>query len=103
MISESWYMKKHVDNFIHALLQGDDQMETLVDAHSEGSNVAGRLHGHFKSKEGADPKSIVRNMANFIDIKIKLGELSDDNVYVIVECTKPLNAINCETFITTMR
>jgi len=102
MISESWYMKKHVDNFIHALLQGDDQMETLVDAHSEGSNVAGRLHGHFKSKEGADPKSIVRNMANFIDIKIKLGELSDDNVYVIVECTKPLNAINCETFITTM-
>ena len=96
-------MKKHVDNFIHALLQRDDQMETLVDAHGQESNVAGRLHGHFKPKEGADPKSIVRNMANFIDIKIKLEELSDDNVYVIVECKKLLNTINCETFITTMR
>jgi hypothetical protein len=102
MISESWYMKKHVDHFIHALLQRDDQMETLVDAHGQESNVAGRLYGHFKPKEGADPKSIVRNMANFIDIKIKLEELSDDNVYVIVECKKLLNTINCETFITTM-
>ena len=101
MISKSWWMKKHVGKHIHDLLQGDDQAD--VSLHVEESNVAGRLHGHFKPKEGADPKSIVRNMANFIDIKIKLGELSDDNVYVIVDCTKLLNAINCETFITTMR
>jgi len=100
MISKSWWMKKHVGKHIHDLLQGDDQAD--VSLHVEESNVAGRLHGHFKPKEGADPKSIVRNMANFIDIKIKLGELSDDNVYVIVDCTKLLNAINCETFITTM-
>ena len=101
MISHTWYMLRHVNTHIYDLLQGDDQ--TDVGLHVEERNVAGRLHGQFKAKEGADPKSIVRNMANFIHIKIKLEELSDDNVYVIVECTKLLNAINCETFITTMR
>jgi len=100
MISHTWYMLRHVNTHIYDLLQGDDQ--TDVGLHVEERNVAGRLHGQFKAKEGADPKSIVRNMANFIHIKIKLEELSDDNVYVIVECTKLLNAINCETFITTM-
>ena len=106
MISHTWYMLRHVNQHIHDLLQGDDQ--TDIGLHVEESNVAtdglaGRLHGQFKTKEGADPKSIVRHMANFIHIKIKLGELSDDNVYVIVDCTKLSNAINCETFITTMR
>ena len=94
MISHTWYMKKHVDKHIHDLLQGDDQ--TDVGLHVEESNVAGRLHGNFKTKEGADPKSIVRNMANLIDIKIKLKELSNDNVYVIVE-------FDGENFITTIR
>ena len=94
MISASWLMKKHVGKHLRDLLQGNDQMDAVL--HGEESNVAGRLHGHFKTKEGADPKSIVRNMANLIDIKIKLKELSNDNVYVIVE-------FDGENFITTIR
>jgi len=93
MISHTWYMLRHVNTHIYDLLQGDDQ--TDVGLHVEESNVAGRLHGNFKTKEGADPKSIVRNMANLIDIKIKLKELSNDNVYVIVE-------FDGENFITTI-
>ena len=94
MISDSWLMKKHVEQHIRDLMPVDDQMEHAI--HDEGDYLAGNMHGNFKMKEGADPKSIVRNMANLIDIKIKLGELSKDNIYVIVEFNKKI-------FITTIR
>lgn len=94
MIDASWWMKKHADKHIHDLLQGDDQMNAAL--HHDESNVAGNMYGKNKKREGADPKSIVRSMANLVDIKIKLGELSNDNVYLIVE-------INGDIFIITIR
>jgi hypothetical protein len=84
MINASWWMKKHADKHIHELLHGDDQMNAAL--HHDESNVgAGNMYGKNKKRVGADPKSIVRSMANLVDIKIKLGELSNDNVYLIVE------------------
>ena len=101
-------MKKHANKHIRDL-QGDDEMDDIHDdihggirddGNNDGNNgsdgTAGNLYGNFKKKEGEDPLSIVRNMANLIDIKIKLEELSDDKTYVIVE-------FNGEIFITTMR
>ena len=87
-------MKRHADKHIHDLLQGDDQMEHVP--HNDGNYFAGNMYGKLKNKTGADPKSIVRSMANLIAIKIELEELSNDNVYVIVEC-------NGKTFVTTNR
>ena len=95
MISDSWLMKRHVDQHLRDGMHVDDQ-NVLEHVHGDGNNVAGNMHGNFRTKKGSDPKSIIRNMANFIDIKIKLGELSDDNVYVIVE-------FDGEIFITTIR
>ena len=83
MIDASWWMKKHVGKHILSLLQGDEPMDQIL--HDDGNNVAGNMYGKNKKREGADPKSIVRSMANLVDIKIKLGELSNDNVYLIVE------------------
>ena len=98
MIDYTWWMRRHADKHIRDLMQGHDtpdEMNSLL--HCEESNVeAGNLHGNFRRKEGGDPKSIVINMANLIDIKIKLKELSDDKIYFIVE-------FNGEIFITTMR
>ena len=94
MIDVTWWMKKHADKHIFDLMHGHDEMDYLL--HDDGNNVAGNLYGNFKKKEGEDPLSIVRNMANLIDIKIKLKELSDDKIYVIVE-------FNGGIFITTMR
>ena len=94
MIVASWWMKRHVDKHIRDFMQGHDEMEFVL--HGEESNVAGNLYGNFKKKEGGDPKSIVRNMATLIDIKIKLEELSDDKIYVIVE-------FDGQIFITTIR
>ena len=94
MIDYTRWMRKHADEHIRDLMQGHDEMDFLL--HGEESNVAGNLHGNFRRKEGGDPKSIVINMANLIDIKIKLKELSDDKIYVIVE-------FNGGIFITTMR
>ena len=94
MIVASWWMKRHVDKHIRDFMQGHDEMEFVL--HGEEINVAGNLYGNFKKKEGGDPKSIVRNMATLIDIKIKLEELSDDKIYVIVE-------FNGQIFITTIR
>ena len=94
MIDVTWWMKKHADKHIFDLMHGHDEMDYLL--HDDSNNVAGNLYGNFKKKEGADPKSIVRNMATLIDIKIKLEELSDDKIYVIVE-------FDGQIFITTIR
>ena len=94
MIVASWWMKRHVDKHIRDFMQGHDEMEFVL--HGEESNVAGNLYGNFKKKEGGDPKSVVSNMATLIDIKIKLEELSDDKIYVIVE-------FDGQIFITTIR
>ena len=96
MINYTWEMRRHADQHIRDLMQGHDVMDRLL--HGVESNVmqAGNLYGNFRKKEGEDPKSIVRNMANLIDIKIKLKELSDDKIYVIVE-------FNEEFFIITIR
>ena len=94
----TWWMRKHADIHIRDLMRGHDEMES--DLHRNDNNVgdqkAGNLYGNFRKKEGEDPKSIVRNLANLIDIKIKLKELSDDKIYVFV-------VFNEDFFITTIR
>ena len=52
--------------------------------HGDNQN-AGNPRGKNPDKKGAKPKTIVENTADLIDYKIRKGELSKDNVYVLVD------------------
>ena len=74
-------MKQHVEDHIE---QMQDEPIDHGDVHRDNKNASG-LYGKNPIKKGAKPKSIVENTADLIDFKIKKGELSKDNVYVLVD------------------
>ena len=75
-------MKKDVENHIE---QMQDEPIDHGDVHRDNKNFAGNLYGKNPEKKGAKPKSIVENTADLIDFIIKKGELSKDNIYVLVD------------------
>jgi len=80
-VEKSWRMKKDVENHIEQMTGGSIDHGNL---HGYNPNASG-LSGKNPEKKGAKPKTIVENTADLIDFIIKKGELSKDNVYVLVD------------------
>ena len=74
-------MNQHVEDHIPQITGGSTGVRNV---HGYSPN-AGNLHGKNLEKKGAKPKTIVENTADLIDYKIRKGELSKDNVYVLVD------------------
>ena len=82
-VEKSWRMNKDPDN--HANQLGHESQDVQWDLNDIHNQNAGSLKHQGAKKQGADPKSFVLNTANFIDVKIKSGELSDVKIYVIID------------------
>ena len=81
-VEKSWRMKKDVENHIEQMTGGSIDHGNL---HGDNPNTAGNPNGKNPDKKGAKAKSIVVSTADLIDYKIRKGELSKDNVYVLVD------------------
>ena len=75
-------MKKDVENHIEQMTGGSIDHGNL---HGDNPNTAGNPNGKNPDKKGAKPKTIVENTADLIDFRIKRGELSAEDVYVLVD------------------
>ena len=82
-MEKSWRMKKDPDN--HANQIGHESQGVQMDLNDIHNHYAGSLNHQGAKKQGADPKSFVVNTANFIDVKIESGKLSEDKIYVIID------------------
>ena len=90
----TWLQKRHAEKNIRDFMPVYEPLDYLM--HANEDNTAGNIRGNFKMKEGASPSSSVLDMVHMVYVKMEIGEISPDRIYVIVN-------IGDKIFILTLR